>query len=143
MIPSGNEPTTFRFVAQCLNHCATAVPLNTLYLCKFKNKFTNKSHKMSPRYRYTNTAKFLQQTETVLTLKASVLGAYRYRWTSNEVCNVPPSRTNIDMIDKLLNCEIYIRQSTTDSCVYASKTNTCGHSHQHWLMKVPPVTNAF
>ena len=26
MTPSGNEPATFRFVAQHLNHCATAVP---------------------------------------------------------------------------------------------------------------------
>jgi len=26
MTPSGIEPTTFRFVAQHLNHCATAVP---------------------------------------------------------------------------------------------------------------------
>jgi hypothetical protein len=27
MTPSGIEPATFRFVAQYLNHCATAVPL--------------------------------------------------------------------------------------------------------------------
>ena len=27
MTPAGIEPTTFRFVAQHLNHCATAVPL--------------------------------------------------------------------------------------------------------------------
>ena len=26
MTPSGSEPATFRFVAQRLNHCATAVP---------------------------------------------------------------------------------------------------------------------
>jgi len=26
MIPTGIEPATFRFVAQQLNHCATAVP---------------------------------------------------------------------------------------------------------------------
>jgi len=29
MIPSGIEPATFRFVAQHLNHCATAVPTTT------------------------------------------------------------------------------------------------------------------
>ena len=26
LTPGGNEPATFRFVAQHLNHCATAVP---------------------------------------------------------------------------------------------------------------------
>jgi len=30
MTPSGIEPATFRFVAQHLNHCATAVPPTTL-----------------------------------------------------------------------------------------------------------------
>jgi len=29
MTPAGIEPATFRFVAQRLNHCATAVPLST------------------------------------------------------------------------------------------------------------------
>jgi hypothetical protein len=37
MTPSGIEPVTFWFVAQYLNHCATAVPLfdqyNTIYDC--------------------------------------------------------------------------------------------------------------
>jgi hypothetical protein len=32
MTPSGIEPTTFQFVAQNLNHCATAVPLVSLLL---------------------------------------------------------------------------------------------------------------
>ena len=31
MTPSGIEPATFRFVAQRLNHCATAVPTTTTY----------------------------------------------------------------------------------------------------------------
>ena len=29
MTPAGIEPETFRFVAQHLNHCATAVPHNS------------------------------------------------------------------------------------------------------------------
>jgi hypothetical protein len=31
MIPSGIEPMTFQFVAQHLNHCATAVPKQVMY----------------------------------------------------------------------------------------------------------------
>ena len=34
LAPAGIEPATFRFVAQHLNHCATAVP--TVTLCPFK-----------------------------------------------------------------------------------------------------------
>ena len=34
MTPSGIEPATFRFVAQRLNHCATAVPENNSVLRK-------------------------------------------------------------------------------------------------------------
>ena len=34
MTPSGIEPATFRFVAQHLNHCATAVPFASQTSCK-------------------------------------------------------------------------------------------------------------
>ena len=34
MTQSGIEPATFRFVAQHLNHCATAVPPNTKLLMR-------------------------------------------------------------------------------------------------------------
>ena len=44
MTPAGIEPATFRFVAQHLNHCATAVPDGQRYCPKHvesysKNKF--------------------------------------------------------------------------------------------------------
>jgi len=32
LTPAGIEPATFRFVAQHLNHCATAVPLDKLVM---------------------------------------------------------------------------------------------------------------
>jgi len=44
MTPSGIEPATFRFVAQYLNHCATAVPNGSLRWYKiyiFKTSFLN------------------------------------------------------------------------------------------------------
>jgi hypothetical protein len=37
MTPSGIEPATFRFVAQNLNHCATAVPENRYTSVKSTN----------------------------------------------------------------------------------------------------------
>ena len=38
MTPAGIEPTTIRFVAQHLNHCATAVPIHTVRTVKFQSK---------------------------------------------------------------------------------------------------------
>jgi hypothetical protein len=40
MTPSGIEPTTFRFVAQNLRHCATTVPHTTVHYV-----FTNIGHR--------------------------------------------------------------------------------------------------
>ena len=42
MTPSGIEPATFRFVAQHLNHCATAVPIFTSSIT-LKHYFGNAS----------------------------------------------------------------------------------------------------
>ena len=39
MTPAGIEPATFRFVAQHLNHCATAVP----HLCKYPWKYSSET----------------------------------------------------------------------------------------------------
>jgi len=38
MTPAGIEPATFRFVAQHLNHCATAVPLSTRVLIEYNKR---------------------------------------------------------------------------------------------------------
>ena len=39
MTPSGIEPATFRFVAQHLNHCATAVPTESRSYVKNKENY--------------------------------------------------------------------------------------------------------
>jgi hypothetical protein len=41
MTPSGIEPVTFQFVAQHLNHCATAVPWSFMYITKNKGTEIN------------------------------------------------------------------------------------------------------
>jgi hypothetical protein len=45
--PSGMEPATFRFVAQCLNHYATARPISVLPLHIQKNSFHRYKHERS------------------------------------------------------------------------------------------------
>ena len=40
LTPAGIEPATFRFVAQYLNHCATAVPSILKYMTKKKRRLT-------------------------------------------------------------------------------------------------------
>jgi hypothetical protein len=44
MTPSGIEPATFRFVAQYLNHCATAVPAFGEYCSIVSLDHVQKSH---------------------------------------------------------------------------------------------------
>ena len=54
LTPAGIEPATFRFVAQHLNHCATAVPAiiytdrEILWLSSYKNKH----NQVTPRSRF-------------------------------------------------------------------------------------------
>ena len=43
--PAGIEPATFRFVAQHLNHCATAVPRRCLGAVKFTTKLSKAQRK--------------------------------------------------------------------------------------------------
>ena len=42
LTPAGIEPGTFRFVAQHLNHCATAVPQKICNFAQLKNQSSNK-----------------------------------------------------------------------------------------------------
>jgi len=46
MTPSGIESATFRFVAQHLNHCASAVPLSLLRFHLHICDYGNQSHKV-------------------------------------------------------------------------------------------------
>jgi hypothetical protein len=41
MTPSGIEPATFRFVAQSLNHCATAVPQKQVHTVNSNSRFSS------------------------------------------------------------------------------------------------------
>ena len=45
MTPSGIEPATFQFVAQHLNHCATAVPLYVMYYVKISENYFQTTEK--------------------------------------------------------------------------------------------------
>ena len=61
MKPSGFEPAIFRFVAQNLNHCATAVPQPANYLSE------NKIPKLYVRYPFvlsSKQTKFVQSNAT-------------------------------------------------------------------------------
>ena len=50
--PAGIEPATFRFVAQHLNHCATAVPRRLMDWQKFHNVLDKRSSALSIWYRF-------------------------------------------------------------------------------------------
>jgi len=42
MTPAGIEAATFRFVAQRLNHCATAAPFKRQHILNIESQFSNK-----------------------------------------------------------------------------------------------------
>jgi hypothetical protein len=46
--PSGIEPATFRFVAQFLNHCATACPHYLSDYLKYLSNYINHRIRISP-----------------------------------------------------------------------------------------------
>jgi len=52
LTPAGIEPATFRFVAQHLNHCATAVPTNITTNIKIKSNELPANNNWSPEKEY-------------------------------------------------------------------------------------------
>ena len=52
--PSGIEAATFRFVAQHLNHCATAVPLFSIYHVVFISNLRFGCYVFRPSYHYSS-----------------------------------------------------------------------------------------
>ena len=96
VIPSGIKPATFRFVAQHLNHCATAVPHFILILyfkhngmscaeIKFHNAFKfNSSHKLVVSFGPITTDGFKNTL-----LRWCISGAYR-----GEVSDLTPTPRN-------------------------------------------------
>ena len=69
---AGIEPATFRFVAQHLNHCATAVPeMYSIY---------QKSYRYSPNYIYYVTNRLLFHYSDVLEVRISITNSFYSRW---------------------------------------------------------------
>ena len=52
MTPAGIEPATFRFVAQHLNHCATAVTQYITTFAMYKQKCIQALHNVALTERY-------------------------------------------------------------------------------------------
>ena len=71
MTQAGIEPVTFRFVAQHLNHCATAVPNQGMYNLKFTVLIytNNTSNYQSTNETHTHT----QENTTITTHEGSQL----------------------------------------------------------------------
>jgi len=67
MTPSGVEPATFRFVAQHLNHCATAVPI--LQASTFQKHSLILQYSISNRYVSFSLSPEMRRTEKVLNEK--------------------------------------------------------------------------
>jgi len=65
MAPSGIEAATFRFVAQRLNHCATAVPTRDLYVTDSRHWLTFLPYAKSPHLAETMNSRWLLENECV------------------------------------------------------------------------------
>jgi len=104
MTPSGIEPATFRFVAQRLNHCATAVP-------RFKSygfKFMERPHKQAG----VTAAMFFRDCFTPL---SPVVREVTWLWHTWETRTVGQAATTTGIV-----VEAYIQfqkeENTTNTC---------------------------
>ena len=101
MTPSGIEPATFRFVAQHLNHCATAVPKSIpSYYCKDKSDLVS-----DLKVIYTHIIEFMMHFISVcrlLNIRKPTSGPGQHRAhqftvkccnTSNNPCRLTSSKT--------------------------------------------------
>jgi len=106
MTPAGIEPGTFRFVAQHLNHCATAVPpKGYIYCCKFCPGSSNFYFYTSPCVVYVLCAKRWDAG----TDQSSQNAFHHKFWNGNEAwCDTK--------FGKLLRCEEQI-MATHSSCI--------------------------
>jgi len=83
MTPSGIEPATFRFVAQRLNHCATAVPKTAAGTCDFRENTLNDGR---PLLKCVN--KFLRLLRIFLNHLGDVLYKISPRYKVMQLCLV-------------------------------------------------------
>ena len=85
MTPSGIEPVTSRFVAQHLNHCATAVllplPLTQPYLCTGTKAATGRKSYITFTSHYDNTLVYIcEQCQTLNCILRIYLVRISARW---------------------------------------------------------------
>ena len=77
MTPAGIKPATFRFVAQHLNHCATAVPTYIpTYMCSFEYSVIHMIHTNLSINKYVTHLCLLASSEDVNKLTKHIKQAF-------------------------------------------------------------------